>query len=88
MKRKLLIFFLMLLSGEQKANLLKKLKYFGSIGDKCYLQPFNYGTEPNLIYMGDNVNIASGVKFVNHDVTYMMFNKMCGGGTKSVKGKL
>lgn len=29
-----------------------------------------------MISMGDNVHIASGVTFVNHDITCMMFNHM------------
>lgn len=41
-----------------------------------YLQPWNFGTEPHLISFGDNVHVASGVTFVNHDITCMMFNYM------------
>lgn len=29
-----------------------------------------------MISMGDNVHIASGVAFVNHDITCMMFDYM------------
>lgn len=81
MNRKLLMLRLMLLGdGYKKAEFLKNQKYFGSIGKDCYLQPFNYGTEPELIFFGNNDCIASGVTFVNHDVIYKMLNKMCAGG--------
>lgn len=62
--------------GYKKAEFLKKKRYFKQIGSHCYLTPWNYGTEPDLISFGDNVHVASGVSFINHDVTSMMFNYM------------
>lgn len=55
-------------------------------GLHCYLQPFNYGTEPYLISMGDNVHVASGVTFVNHDIISSMLNYMFP-DRKSIPGK-
>lgn len=55
--------------GDSRAKYLKKKHYFKSIGEHVYLQPWNFGTEPELISFG-NVN------FVNHDITCMMFNYM------------
>lgn len=40
------------------------------------MQPWNFGTEPYLISLGNNVHIASGVKFINHDITALMFRYM------------
>lgn len=40
------------------------------------MQPWNFGTEPHLISFGDNVHVASGVTFINHDITCQMFNYM------------
>lgn len=37
------------------------------------MQPWNFGTEPKMISFGNNVHVASGVTFVNHDVTALMF---------------
>ena len=62
--------------GYSRAEYLKKKHYFKSIGDHVYLQPWNFGTEPELISFGDNVHVASNVNFVNHDITCMMFNYM------------
>lgn len=62
--------------GYSRAEYLKKKHYFKSIGEHVYLQPWNFGTEPELISFGDNVHIASNVNFVNHDITCMMFNYM------------
>lgn len=63
-------------SGYSRAEYLKRKGYFKSIGHHVYLQPWNYGTEPFLISFGDNVFIASNVKFINHDIMNMMFNYM------------
>lgn len=62
--------------GYSRAEYLKKKHYFKSIGEHCYLQPWNFGTEPELISFGNNVHVASGVTFINHDITCMMFNYM------------
>lgn len=62
--------------GYRRAQFLKKKRYFKSIGEHCYLQPWNFGTEPHLISFGNNVHVASGVKFINHDITALMFRYM------------
>lgn len=60
--------------GYTRAEYLKKKNYFRTIGNHVYLQPWNFGTEPHLISFGNNVHVASGVTFINHDITCMMFN--------------
>lgn len=68
---------LMLLSGgHRKAEYLKKKKLFRRQGEHCFFVPYNYGTEPYLLSFGNNVHVASGVRFVTHDVTAMMFHHM------------
>lgn len=62
--------------GYRRAEFLKKKHYFKFQGEHCYLQPWNYGTEPYLISFGDNVHVASGVSFINHDITALMFRYM------------
>lgn len=62
--------------GYPRAAYLKKKHYFHAIGEHVYLQPWNFGTEPSLISFGDNVHVASGVTFINHDITSMMFHYM------------
>ena len=76
-KRKLLLLRLMLAGGGyRRAAYLKKIRHFHSQGEHCFFVPYNYGTEPHLISFGDNVFVASDVRFVNHDVTAMMFRHM------------
>lgn len=61
---------------DSSAEYLKKNHYFKPIGEHCYIQPWNLGTEPYLISFGENVRIASGVVFANHDITALMFRYM------------
>lgn len=62
--------------GYARGKLLKRKKYFKTQGVNCFFQPWNFGSEPKLISFGNNVHIASGVTFVNHDVTAYMFENM------------
>ena len=55
---------------------MKKRSYFKSQGEHCLFQPWNFGTEPDLISFGNNVHIASGVTFINHDVIGKMLGYM------------
>lgn len=62
--------------GYARAEYLRKIGYFASMGEHCYMQPINYGTEPWLISFGNNVFVASGVRFFTHDYTAGMFRYM------------
>ena len=62
--------------GYSRAEYLKRKHYFRSIGEHVYLQPWNFGTEPHMISFGNNVHVASGVKFINHDVSVFMLQHM------------
>lgn len=74
--------------GWSRANYLKRIGYFGHLGENCYLQPFNYGTEPRRIFFGDNVQIASGVKFITHDIVSHVFNHIDGKRYKIIEGSI
>lgn len=63
-------------SGYKRAGFLKKIQYFHHQGEKCFFSTLYFGTEPWLISMGDNVHLASGCRFITHDVTgNMLRNK-------------
>lgn len=80
MNRKLFMLRLFFMNGVQRAEYLKRIKYFHKQGDACYFQPYNFGTEPYLLEFGDNVTVASGVLFVNHDISARTFQNMGGIG--------
>lgn len=62
--------------GYSRAEFLKGKHYFKAQGEHCYLQPWNFGTEPHMISFGNNVHVASGVTFINHDVSVFMLQHM------------
>lgn len=83
MNRKIQMIRLMLCrNGYRRAEYLKKKSYFHRQGEGCYFVPYNFGTEPHLLSFGNNVHVATGVRFINHDVTAMMFQRM-----ECMKGK-
>lgn len=71
-----MLFRILLRGGYKRAEFLKKKHYFKSIGEHCYLQPYNFGTEPHMISFGNNVHLASNVNFINHDISVFMFRYM------------
>lgn len=76
MNRKMLMLRILFMNGYKRAKYLKKISYFHRQGNNCYFQPINFGTEPHLIEFGDNVLVASGVRFVNHDIASFIFNSI------------
>jgi acetyltransferase-like isoleucine patch superfamily enzyme len=52
------------------------LRFLGArIGEGCsiYTEPHNFGTEPWLIEVGDNVTLGQGVLLITHDGTSRLF---------------
>lgn len=74
LKRLVFILTAAVVDGHARARIYKSAGKFSSIGDGCYLGSINFGTEPFLIEMGDNVVIATGVRFINHDMSAEMIS--------------
>ncbi len=76
-------------SGVKRTSYLKKKGLFGSIGEKCMIQSRKIPLYPELIFIGNNVRIASNVTFVTHDVSHNMLNNLPenirGGGTSLLR---
>ena len=80
-------------SGVKRTAYLKKKGVFGSIGEKCMIQSRKVPLYPELIFIGDNVRIASNVSFITHDVSHNMLNNLPESKTggykfKEKKGKI
>ena len=80
-------------SGVKRTAYLKKKNVFGSIGEKVMIQSRKVPLYPELIYIGNNVRVASNVSFITHDVTHNMLNNLpesLGGGYsfQEKKGKI
>lgn len=52
---------------EKKNKYLRKI--FWHIGDGSAICTDNYGNEPYLVWIGNNVIVATGVRFINHDAS-------------------
>lgn len=62
--------------GHARASYLKEKKIFKKFGDNCYWFPRKLPAEPSIISIHNNVNIATGVYFCDHDVIQHMLNNM------------
>ena len=77
LRRKTVLFRLLFCgNGRARANLLKKKSIVGSIGENCWYEPVKLPSEPQLVYLGDNVNIVTDVAILNHDIMSMMINNI------------
>ena len=81
-KRKLWSLVLMLLpgGGRERANFIRKHHLYGSVGENCLIMKKKLPLYSNLVYLHDNVWVASNVGFVTHDVIHGMLNHQPGGG--------
>jgi|LSQX01.3.fsa_nt_gb acetyltransferase-like isoleucine patch superfamily enzyme len=61
-------------SPMKRVRYLKKKGYFASVGDRVMIMSRKIPLYSNLIKIGNNVWIASGVVFVTHDVIHHMLN--------------
>ena len=61
-------------SSIKRVNYLKKHHIFGAIGENCTIMDRTIPLYANLIKLGNNVKIASNVRFVTHDITFRMLN--------------
>lgn len=67
--------------GEERAAYLKKAGVFGGIGEECFWHPKTLPSEPDLLFMHNNVNVATDVYFCTHDIMHLLFtnDKTLGG---------
>lgn len=61
--------------GYARANYLRRKKVLGFMGEKCYFHPFWMPSDPKLIFIHNNVAIAAGVTFINHDIAGAVLNE-------------
>lgn len=79
MKLKYLFVCFFKLSGKNDRNAwLRKKKIFGMFGDGVNYQPHTLPSNPQLIKFHNNVSIAAGVTFYEHDVINGVFARMSG----------
>lgn len=65
---------LLCMEGYKRAEYIRKHNLFGSMGENCYFHPWKMPGDPKLIFIHDNVKIASDVTFINHDISNALLN--------------
>lgn len=63
-----------------RTQFIKKHGLFGSVGENCLIMNYKLPLYSNLVYLHDNVRVASHVGFVTHDGIHNMLNRKMGGG--------
>lgn len=58
---------------------IKKHHLYGSIGENCSIMKRKLPLYSNLVFLHNNVKIASNVGFVTHDIIHYMLNDKYGG---------
>lgn len=61
-------------NGFHKAAFLKKMNVFGSFGEKCFWHPRILPSEPEKVFIGNNVAIATDVYFCTYDINHIVLN--------------
>lgn len=62
--------------GIRRGRYLQKEEVFKSFGKNVWWQPFKIPSNPEIISIGDNVNVATEVLFLDHDIIHVMLNNM------------
>lgn len=60
--------------GNPRAKYLRKKNILGSMGDNVFFQPYHLPSEPELLFLGNNVQVTAGVLFITHDIICGMLN--------------
>jgi acetyltransferase-like isoleucine patch superfamily enzyme len=74
--RLLILILIYPFNGRIRARIIKKLNFLKGVGDNCVFYIKDFGTEPYLIKIHNNVEIASGVRLVTHDDSVSMLKRM------------
>lgn len=69
---------LMFRSGVKRAQWLRRNRIFGEIGENVMIQDYKLPFNPEKVFIGNNVRLASDVALITHDVSYHVLNNMFG----------
>ena len=71
-KRLFVFISLHMINAKKRAAFVKKINLLHHVGENCAFFIKDFGTEPYLIKIHNNVEIASGVKLITHDDSVSM----------------
>ena len=72
------LYFSCLSDGYKRSNFLRKKNRIRKIGKNVYYYSRIYPQDANLLSIGDNVIIATNVRFVSHDRVDLLLKGMYG----------
>ena len=72
----LILFFIP--SAKKRTEFIKRHHLFGYIGNNCTIQKRKLPLYSNLVFIHNNVKVASNVGFVTHDIIHKMLNQKYG----------
>lgn len=68
--------YMSIFSSTKRGNFIRKHHIFGSIGKEVRLPQSLIPLRADRIFLGNNIEVASGAKFVVHDAIHTVFNRM------------
>ena len=63
-------------SGEGRTKYIKKCGFFREMGDNVFFQPRKLPADPKFVRFHNNIQVASGVTFITHDIMHRVFSKV------------
>lgn len=64
----------LIFESKKRTKYIVKHKVFKSVGENFFFQPRMIPADPELIKFHNNVSVASGVTFINHDLIHNVVN--------------
>lgn len=66
----------LIFDAKKRTKYIVKHNIFASVGDNFFFQPRVIPSDPKLIKFHNNVSVASGVTFINHDLVHNVLNNL------------
>lgn len=63
-------------SGTKRADWLRRKGLLGAIGKNVMIQDYRLPYNPDKVFIGNNVRLASDVTLITHDVSYHVLNNL------------
>ena len=68
----------LIFESKKRTKYIVKHKIFKEVGENFFYQPRLIPADPELIKFHNNVSVASGVTFINHDLIHNVINEFLG----------
>ena len=62
--------------AEERGKYLREKKIFASVGENVHFQPRLVPLYPELIKLHNNIMVSAGVRFITHDASFVVLNRL------------